>query len=666
MQFVYDIETYPNYFCLVALHSHSDHFARFELSEYRDDSESFFEFLGVAEQHRLEGVGFNSLGFDYPVLHHMIHNREDCKGVEGAQIAYRKADLIINSESRFGHMLWPDQRFFPQLDLYKLNHFDNRAKSTSLKALQFTMRSKSVEDLPIAPGTYLTAEQAKITGDYCEHDVTETKRFKERCEKEIEFRRSLVDEFGPEAMNWSDVKIGAEKLLRRLDWDACYYKDDDGKRQPRQTPRQQIDLRQCIFDYITFERYECNQLLERFKDTKVVDTKASISDSVTLDGFTFDFGTGGIHGAKHNSIYRADDDHVIIDADVTSLYPSIAIVNKLAPEHLGEQFCTEYAALKAERLRHAKGTPENAALKLALNGTYGNSNNPWSPFLDPKFTMTITVNGQLMLLMLAERLLAVPSVELIQINTDGVTFRCRKDVRDQVDTVCTEWSRWTCLDLEYAEYSAFYGRDVNSYIAQYTDGKLKSKGAYWYPKQDSDYNGWWHKDFSALVVQRAVEAVLVRGADLETFIREHDDPFDFMCRYKTPGGSVLVHGVSPEIDQQRVTRYYVAKDGQPLVKKSPPPKKPWVIPGAYKRKSGITDQEYYSIARTLKPDEHDERIHTKNRSRYEDRRISVCQSAMICNNESDFDFTAVDYDWYITEAKKLIEILEERPPNDTD
>lgn len=185
-----------------------------------------------------------------------------------------------------------------------------------------------------------------------------------------------------------------------------------------------------------------------------------------------------------------------------------------------------------------------------------------------------------------------------------------------------------------------------------TKGKVKAKGAYWFPKTDADYNGWWHRDYSAQIVQRAVQAALIDGADVDTFVREWKDPFDFMCRYKTPRGSRLMWG---DEQQQRMTRYYVAKEGRPLIKLSPPPEHEWATPGAFKRKSGLDDGEFLRIWRTLEPGVWDERIHTKNKSVYDDRQISVCSCADICNVATDFRFDNVDFDWYISEARKLID-----------
>src|SRR6185312_14238735 len=132
--------------------------------------------------------------------------------------------------------------------------------------------------------------------------------------------------------------------------------------------------------------------------------------------------TGGIHGSVEASRWQSDEEWALVDIDVSSLYPSIAIVNRLYPEHLGERFVEEYAKLPQERAKYKKGTPRSNAFKLAANGTYGNSGNEHSIFYDPRFTMSITCNGQLLLAMLVEFLLSVPTVNILQANTDGVTY----------------------------------------------------------------------------------------------------------------------------------------------------------------------------------------------------------------------------------------------------
>ena len=60
----------------------------------------------------------------------------------------------------------------------------------------------------------------------------------------------------------------------------------------------------------------------------------------TLAGVDFHFGIGGVHASVENRKFQSNADYVIIDLDVTSMYPSVAIANRFAPEHLGEVFET--------------------------------------------------------------------------------------------------------------------------------------------------------------------------------------------------------------------------------------------------------------------------------------------------------------------------------------
>ena len=180
---------------------------------------------------------------------------------------------------------------------------------------------------------------------------------------------------------------------------------------------------------------------------------------------------------------------------------------------MSEKFCEIYEDVYNERKKYPKGTPENAVMKLSLNGTYGASNDKFSPFYDALFMSTITISGQLSLCMLAEKLLEIDGLKMIQVNTDGLTFSVPKKYEKRSDEICREWEKITQLELERADYSAMFIRDVNSYIALYTNGKVKRKGAY----EHEDLE--WHKNQSSLVIQKAVEQNILYGIDVEEFIR---------------------------------------------------------------------------------------------------------------------------------------------------
>jgi len=369
---------------------------------------------------------------------------------------------------------------------------------------------------------------------------------------------------------------------------------------------------------------------------------------------------GGIHGSVDACTIESDDDYAIIDVDVVSYYTSIGIANVVYPEHIGPEFCKVQQALKDERLEYLKKTPENLALKLALNTAYGNSNNPHSVFYDPQYTMTITINGQLLLCLLADYLMDVPELQMIQINTDGLTFKVPRNQMHQVDHIKTWWEKFTCLDLEQVEYNRMFIRDVNSYIAEGVDGSIKRKSCYAHELKPGELE--WHQNHSALVVAKVAEQVLLHGADVRQTVINHPDIMDFMSRAKIPRASqlVLTTGGKEEI-LQNTTRYYVSTDGGALTKYSPPPK--GCVVGEFKRANKLSDDYYYSILASIIPGTHDPRIHTKNESRYAERRDSIEKGWLVteCNDIAKASRLNVNYEYYIEAVRKIVDPLIKLP-----
>lgn len=649
---IYDIETYPNFFSLTAETLDRDDMFAWEISPRRNDLQSLWEWLRYLQHNRIEMIGFNNVHFDYTLIHYLLTQTAACT----AEFLYAVCQRIFNnSEPR----IWENQRLIPQIDLFLINHFDNEARRTSLKALQFAMRSDSIEDLPIEPGTILTFEQMDTIRTYNAHDVKETKRFALKCAEHIEFRRKLASgesalQLTGDVMNFNDTKIGKQYLIQQLGEEVCYtrvQREGEAKptRQPRQTHRASINIGEIILPYVRFQHPEFNRILEWFRSQTITQTKGAIKDvSCNINGFEFVFGTGGIHGSVERKYYAIDKHHIIKDIDVTSLYPSLGIENNLYPEHLGAGFPPKYASMKTQRISYKKGTPENAMLKLALNGVYGDSNSPFSPFYDPRYTMSITINGQLSICMLAEMVMQVPTVELIQVNTDGVTVKMRKEWESTFDYVCRQWESITRLTLESAMYSRMWIRDVNSYVAEYTDGKVKLKGAYWYPTKEKEYDGWWHKDYSAMIVQKAVHTALVHGVNPADMVRCGTDAFDFMLRSKVDRGTTLYIGDRPQ--HGRITRYFITREGEHSYTSRPPVTGATL--GAFCKARERTWAEYNQFD----PFVWNAAVHTKNKSVYKMRETAVQDGWKIqeCNRADRFDWSRLNYDWYIAEANKLM------------
>ena len=603
--YIFDIETYPNVFTLAIEHAEAPLTWMFEISDWRNDSKEIIAFLQHLKETNARLVGFNSLGFDYPVLHTLIR-----MGHGDAKTLYDKAQAIIQSqdnEDRWAHQVNPSDRFIEQIDLFKIHHFDNKARATSLKVLEFNMRSNDIQDLPFKVGTYLTREQVEKLKQYNRHDVAQTKLFYYKTLDMIRFREELTVKYNRDFMNHNDTKIGKDYFVMKLEEAGvpCYDYSDKG-RKPRQTPRPQLALRDAILPWIQFEQPEFVRVLNWLKNQTITETKGVFNDLVArVDGFDFVFGLGGIHGSIESEVVESNDELVIVDLDVSSYYPNLAICNRFYPKHLGVEFCDIYKNLYEQRKTYPKGSAENAMLKLALNGVYGDSNNKFSVFYDPLFTMSITLNGQLLLCVLAENLIRISGLTLIQINTDGVTVRLPRTEMVHLQEVRSWWERLTGLELEEAIYKSMMIRDVNNYIAQYESGKVKRKGAY-------EYSLGWHQNAGGLVIPKVAEKVLVEGAPIRETVENWPEKMDFMLRTKVPRSSYLQWG---DEQVQNISRYYIAKGGKPLTKWMPPlAKKPteW-------RKIGVESG----------------------------------WTVQVCNDIADATLP-VDYDYYIQEVEKLV------------
>lgn len=294
---------------------------------------------------------------------------------------------------------------------------------------------------------------------------------------------------------------------------------------------------------------------------------------------------------------------------MSSMYPNIAISNDVYPEHLGIEFCEIYKDVYEQRKSYPKGSTENAMLKLALNGVYGDSNNEYSPFYDPMYTMKITINGQLSLCLLAEYLMEIPEMKIVQVNTDGITIAYPHEYEDLYMQICKKWQDRVKLELEYADYSKMIIRDVNNYLAIYTNGKIKRKGAYQYEGLG------WHQNQSALVIPMAAEAKMLHGTDIMEFLMQHKNKYDFLLRTKVPRSSKLVLRYEDrDVEQQNICRYYPCLSGGKLIKIMPP------LPDKDELREMSIDSDW---------------------------------NVKICNKIEDFTWD-VDYAYYLSEASKLV------------
>lgn len=257
----------------------------FAVTPYRNDSRALFMHLCSLRDDNIFQIGFNSIFFDYPILHYfmnMYYGGVSDPEIIREQIHYKANDIIQNAE-RFHSVRKP---LINQLDLFKINHYDNPAKRTSLKLLEFNMRMDNIMELPYAPDADLAQSEIDELIAYNTHDVEATKRFADKCAVALEFRFGLVEKFGKKVLNYSDSKIGSEyminELIDKMGYDRLY-KIQNGKRVPIQTYYEDgFYVKDLLFDYIKFERPETQALLDFFKTLKLEGTKGMFAE-LTLD-----------------------------------------------------------------------------------------------------------------------------------------------------------------------------------------------------------------------------------------------------------------------------------------------------------------------------------------------------------------------------------------------
>ena len=68
LDWVYDLECYPNIFTASFKHPNTGVRAFFEVSERRDDLKELLLFLGLLCQSDCRLIGYNNVGYDYPIF----------------------------------------------------------------------------------------------------------------------------------------------------------------------------------------------------------------------------------------------------------------------------------------------------------------------------------------------------------------------------------------------------------------------------------------------------------------------------------------------------------------------------------------------------------------------------------------------------------------------
>jgi len=550
----------------------------FEISAERDELHSFISFTETHSD--CFWVGYNNLRFDSQVIEWILRNAEEWYSYGSlelaAKIAQKAADVIHDANYEVLPEYSEHNLTLKQIDLFKIHHYDNKNRRVSLKRLEFEMDLENIEEMPVHHlKENMTFEERQLTRDYCKNDIMATYEFYKitigdtthplyRGNNQIELRMDIQEEFNIPCLNYSDSKIGDEMIKKYY----CEEKRIDYKDLPKKGYfRKSIAVKNCIAPYVKFQTPLLKSFLERMKGASL-GMQDDFKEEIHFYDNVYSFMKGGLHTENSPKIFEADDEHLIIDWDVSSYYPAIIINNGKYPAHLGKEFLRGYKQMFNKRLelkplakkdKKIKGIV--GALKLAVNSVYGKSSDMQSWIYDRQLTMFTTITGEMSLMMLIEQY-ELRGIRVISANTDGVTIRIKKDQEEVMKAINSWWCDITKYELERTDYSKIIFSTVNDYIAIKTDGEVKLKGDFL-----TDFE--LHKNKSARIVPIALKRYYVDGIPIADTIHSHDNIFDFCIRQKASKDfhyEGLNRARGEKTIYNKLIRYYVSVTGEKLLK----------------------------------------------------------------------------------------------------
>lgn len=562
---IYDVECYPNFFCVSFKCPETGKVVYFERSPRSDfDGEELrwmmFKFCTV---------GFNNLAYDVNM-------------VFAAAQGFDCAKLKALSNAMIGDGMWPREAqkefgfrvpfdLLNQIDLIEVAPLEG-----SLKLYAARMQAARLQDLPFEHTRHLDEEEADIVKYYNINDDDNTILLYKELLPEIKLRETLGKEYNQDLRSRSDAQIAEAVIASELTKLTGKY--------PSKPKTNVLNVKYEAPHWIGYVSPELRSIVDRIEAaTFPLDGNGSPmwpeglgEKEKTKSGYTwvlkarigqsvYKLGMGGLHSSEQNVAHVATADTLLIDRDVASYYPRIILNERLYPKHLGEAFLQVYEALVNKRLAAKKAGNKTIAnaLKITINGGFGKFGNLYSLLYSPKLLLQVTITGQLALLMLIE-MIQHHGIPVVSGNTDGIVIKCPVDRYDELNAIIAMWEQITGFETEETRYKALYCRDVNNYFAVKEKGDegakllsdrlgVKIKGSY--AEVGSALNSVLSKNAEHLICSDAVVHAITSGKPVRETIEACRDIRRFTTVRKVNGGAE-----KDGVFIGKIIRWYYAQD----------------------------------------------------------------------------------------------------------
>lgn len=427
---------------------------------------------------------------------------------------------------------------------------------------------------------YILPKYVKPMLHYNKNDVylvCETARQKP---DEIKLRYSLGAAFNLNLLCAARSNI-ADKLLYK------FYSERSGlsidKFKDLRTQRTALSFNKIIFPHICFKTKQLQDLLEDMKKVVIYRTnKDAFEKVIQFYGTTYTIATGGLHSQDRPAVLTSTDKYTYVHYDISSFYPSVMVAYNIAPKHLNNNVfvkMVDYFRLTRIKCKHTEDKDgliitgvhnklAAEALKIVINAIYGKFGFEMFFLFDRFAQMQVTINGQLMVMMVVEAL-ELDGIHVVSANTDGIIVKLPKDKEEDFKRITDDWCAQNKLSADSERYKLFVTRDINNYFDIQSNDKVEYKGGL-DPKQ---YLKDLKKGYDMPVVAKAVFEYFAHGISVMETLRNHKDILDF-CKTQNVGKQFEVvyqkveNGKVIDIHSQRHVRFYVSTKGVIIMKEN--------------------------------------------------------------------------------------------------
>lgn len=592
-----DVEIFPDVFFVGIKDFKGNTVYTFEVSDRKDEREKLYKTLNSFGGFL---VTFNGLHYDEVVLLYFIKNYKsllkDCSLSEFFYFIKDVSDSIINEDWDTIKLYKYAFRDWTSIDLYMYwSKMLRISKQISLKSLGIQLNHEEVQELPF-PITHLFGtneeEIEQLIHYNIKNDLGILEKLFVKMQGEVELRHYILKEYGIPSWSMDAPKIASEYLLE----DYCrktfnFNEEDDVRFQEIEYKKYKKEIRNQryypkpfkIGDYLPPVNFKtdffknihkefCENGGDFYKEVPFNknDTSIMLLPSV-----------GGIHSKNDNQYWESNEEWVILDSDIQSLYPTLFKVYKFLRGDL-KIVLDKYVEIIEDRLvaKRNKDKKKDKFLKLILNGTSGlaDSNVTW--VYSPEQVMALRVLGQLIQLRFIEDLSELDGVKVFFTNTDGTCIMIRRKLIPEFCKIAKDIEKEFKITWEFTFNKKMVFSNTNSYISVIEEkfmldddlnfinhetglNEIKRKGAVFRYGSDIPLGD----SVNEQVIPRALEAYFVNGISPEEFIsnplKYNISIFDYCCSKKVNKSFNVYYG---DDIIQNINRYYFSKKGLYLMK----------------------------------------------------------------------------------------------------